>query len=124
MSPLRPDVDAVLGGWIPDYSDPQDFHQLFACANVDLGINPTNFCDAAGYDPLYASTIGTFASFTQRVTGHRTLEAQLAGPAGLMPAVPLYEPMGEFLVQKRVAGWAHHPSGLVDFEKASLLLVP
>lgn len=120
-SPVRAEVDAVLAGWVPDYNDPQDFHQLFTCANVDAGLNPSNYCDAAGYDPLYASTTGTFASFSTRVLGHRTLEEQLTGPAGAMPAVPLYEQTGKLLVQKHVAGWIHHPSGLVDFEKVAIL---
>jgi ABC-type oligopeptide transport system substrate-binding subunit len=121
-SPLRADVDAVLGGWTPDYLDPQDFHQLFTCANVDVGLGPSNYCDPAGYDPLYASTTGTFASFSARVGGHRSLEELLTGPSGSMPAVPLFEPMGDLLVQKHVAGFVHHPSGLVDFEKVSVLL--
>ena len=35
---LSPAALEVLQGWMPDYSDPQSFHQLFTCAGVDAGL--------------------------------------------------------------------------------------
>lgn len=122
-SPLRADVDGVLAGWAPDYSDPQDFHELFTCDAIDDGRNLANYCDPTGFDATYASTTGTFAPFASRLTGHRSLEQQLTGPDGAFPAVPLYEPVGDYLVQPYVAGFVNQPSGLVDFEKAAIKLV-
>lgn len=117
ISPVRADVDGVLQGWMADYSDPQNFHQLFACASIEAGLNPSNHCSAAwdsGYDPATS----TFTTIASRLALHRALEEQLTGPSGTMPVVPLYEAVGEYLVQKKVRGFVNHPSGRVDFEKA------
>jgi oligopeptide transport system substrate-binding protein len=121
-APVRADVDGVIAGWQPDYSDPQDFHELFTCAAIDHARNLSNYCDATGYDATYTATTGTFAPFATRVNGHRQLEDLLTGPNGAMPAVPLYEPTGDYLVQPYVAGFVVQPSGLVDFEKVSIRL--
>ena len=122
-SPVRADVDGILAGWAPDYSDPQDFHELFTCSAIDAGRNLSNYCDPTGYDATYTSTTGTFAPFATRLNGHRSLEDLLSGPNGAFPAVPLYEPVGDYLVQPYVAGFVNQPSGLVDFEKAGIKLV-
>lgn len=119
ISPTRTDVDMVLQGWIPDYSDPQSFHQLFTCANVDTGLNTSNLCSPE-YDATYASAIG--ATGGARLDAHRALEDMLTGPTGLMPAVPLYRPVGDNLVQPWVYGFRQHASGRVDFEKVAILL--
>jgi ABC-type oligopeptide transport system substrate-binding subunit len=118
FSPTRADVDMVLQGWIPDYSDPQSFHQLFTCANVDAGLNTANLC-SPDYDAQYAAAIGSTGA--ARLDAHRALEDLLTGPTGLMPAVPLYMPVGDNLVQPWVYGFAQHASGRVDFEKVAIL---
>ncbi len=118
ISPVRSDVDMVLMGWIPDYSDPQDFHQLFTCANVDAGLNPSNFC-SPDFDAAYATAIGSTGA--ARLDAHRGLEDQLTGTGGLMPAVPLYRPVGDNLIQPWVRGFRQHASGRVDFEKVAIL---
>jgi oligopeptide transport system substrate-binding protein len=122
-SPVRADVDGVLAGWAPDYSDPQDFHELFTCSAIDEGRNLSNYCDPTGYDATYTATTRTFAPFASRLTGHRSLEDQLTGPNGAFPAVPLYEPVGDYLVQPYVAGFVVNASGLANFEKAGIRLV-
>ncbi|MCW2922492.1 MAG: transporter permease [Thermoleophilia bacterium] len=119
ISPTRSDVDMVLQGWLPDYSDPQNFHQLFTCANVDAGLNTSNLCSPE-FDATYASAVNSTGG--ARLDAHRALEDLLTGPSGLMPAVPLYRPVGDNLVQTWVAGFSQHASGRVDFEKVAILL--
>lgn len=119
ISPVRADVDMVMLGWIPDYSDPQNFHQLFTCANVDAGLNMSNFCSPE-FDAIYGTAIGSTGS--ARLAAHRTLEDLLTGPSGQVPVVPLYEPVGNNLVQPWVYGFTQHASGRVDFEKVAILL--
>lgn len=118
ISPVRSDVELVLQGWMADYSDPETFHQLFTCANVDLGLNISGFCSAE-YDAAFARAVA-FAPFATRLAAHRELEQLLSGPSGAMPVAPLYEPVGEYLVQPWVRGYVHQPSGRVDFERVSI----
>jgi ABC-type oligopeptide transport system substrate-binding subunit len=117
ISPVGDGVDLVLQGWAPDHSDPQTFHQLFTCASVDAGLNIGNLC-SVDYDAAYAATTGTTGA--ARVSAHRAAEALLSSSTGLFPAVPLYEPRGEHLVQPWVRGFIQHPSGRVDFERISI----
>lgn len=119
ISPTRADVDMVLQGWIPDYSDPQNFHQLFTCGNVAAGLNTSNLCSPE-FDATYGAAIG--ATGAARLDSHRALEDMLTGPTGLMPAVPLYRPVGDNLVQPWVYGFKQYASGRVEFEKVAILL--
>jgi oligopeptide transport system substrate-binding protein len=117
ISPVGSGVDLVLQGWTPDHSDPQSLHQLFTCANIDAGLNIGNLCSVE-YDAAYAATTGTTGA--ARVSAHRAAEALLSSSTGLFPAVPLYEPRGEHLVQPWVRGFIQHPSGRVDFERITI----
>jgi oligopeptide transport system substrate-binding protein len=117
ISPVADGIDMVLQGWVPEYSDPQSFHQLFACSAITAGINASNFCSEQ-YDAALAAAAAS--SGASRIQAHRAVESLLTGPEGLMPAVPLYEPVGTLLVQPWVRGFTQHPSGLVEFEKVSL----
>jgi ABC-type oligopeptide transport system substrate-binding subunit len=118
ISPLRTDVAMVLQGWLPDYSDPQNFHQLFACMNVDAGLNTSNLC-APEYDAAFATAAAS--SGGARVSAHRAVEDLLTGPAALMPAVPLYVPTGNNLVQPWVRGFVQQVSGRTYLEQAAIL---
>lgn len=116
VAPLKAEVDAVLQGASAVYSDPQDFHRRFTCDAVETGWNLSGLCDPA-YDAVYDGATTSALPFATRMSAHRQLEELLTGPSGLMPAVPLFDPAGEYLVQPWVRGFVHHPSGLVDFER-------
>ncbi|MEO6867917.1 MAG: peptide ABC transporter substrate-binding protein, partial [Gaiellales bacterium] len=58
ISPVKPEVDVLLQGWVQDYLDGQNWYQLFTCANVDAGLNGSNFCDKE-YDELYKEALTT-----------------------------------------------------------------
>jgi oligopeptide transport system substrate-binding protein len=117
ISPVDEGVDLVLQGWQPDYSDPQSFHQLFRCDAIGMGLNVANFCSAE-YDA--AATLAASSTGAARITAIRATEQLLSGPDGLMPAVPLYAPTGDHLVQRWVDGFVQQPSGRVDFERISI----
>jgi oligopeptide transport system substrate-binding protein len=115
VAPVGDDVDLVLAGWSPDWSDPASFHQLFTCASIEAGLNLANWCDPA-YDEAWHEAVA--ATGTARLAVHARLERLLAGPEGAFPAIPLYAPVGTMLVQPWVRGFAQAPSGMVDFDAA------
>ncbi|MCB0878570.1 MAG: peptide ABC transporter substrate-binding protein [Thermoleophilia bacterium] len=118
VAPVRSEVDAVLQGWTPDYSDPQSFQQLFTCANVEQGLNLSNYC-SSDYDSAYDSA--TTTSGAARIAALQQAEQLLTSPGGAMPAVPLYEPAGDYLVQPWVSGFVQDPKGTVNFERVRIL---
>jgi ABC-type transport system substrate-binding protein len=114
LSPVGDAVDMVLAGQAPDFSDPHPFHQPLGCDAIDAGTNTSNFC-AEDFDALLATARTSVGA--ARAAAHRDAERLLTGPEGLMPAVPLYAPVGTLLVQPWVRGFRQHPSGRVDFER-------
>lgn len=116
-SPTATDVDLLLRGMATQISDPSSFHRGLTCASTASGLNSANYCSAA-LDEAYAAATA-FAPFSTRLAAHRSVEQQLTGKTGAaMPVIPLYEPTGDFLLQRWVRGYTHHPSGRVDFERA------
>ncbi|MCW2924355.1 MAG: Oligopeptide transporter, periplasmic oligopeptide-binding protein OppA [Thermoleophilia bacterium] len=116
VSPTLTDVDLLLDTRRLTFSDPAALHRAFGCAGVEGGLDPSNYCTTEGDALLGAATV--FAPFGARVQAHRDLEAQLTGPDGDMPAIPLLEGVGTLLQQRWVHGYTQHPSGRVDFERA------
>lgn len=118
-SPIGSDVELVLRSVHADRADPSFWHSMFTCPAVTLGRNPSNFC-LAGADGAIdlASTSSPFAT---RAAIHHNVELEFTGTSGAMPAVPLVEPVGEYLVQKWVRNFSIRSTGLVDFERVYLL---
>jgi ABC-type transport system substrate-binding protein len=122
ISPVDKKNDLILSGWIQDYSDAQDWYQLFTCANVVAGNNPANYCNA-GYDKIYNEALNTVDN-NARYDIYKQLEAKLTGPSGDMPAAPLYQPTNDTVVATYVkdhgSAFTLSPSGLIYYEGLSV----
>ncbi len=118
-SPIEEKVDMVLLGWAADYLDAQDWYQLWTCDAIDHGLNPSMFCNEE-YDDIYGEALKTVDQ-DARFELYQQLEAMLTGPDGEMPAVPLYQPTDDNLVQKWVKGYDIGPAGITYFDTISIL---
>ena len=114
ISPVSPKIDMLLQGWVLDYSEPYDYYQLFTCANVQTGLNDSNFCDH-GFDGALAS-LATQFDWPARLAAYRRLENRLTGPEGAMPLVPLYSPVNEALARSWVRGYAVDANGQIFWD--------
>jgi oligopeptide transport system substrate-binding protein len=117
-SPVKPEVDLSLQGWIQDYLDAQDWYQLFYSKNIPAGLNSSNY-DSPDFDKIYEEAIKTVDN-DARYDLYKELDAKLTGPDGDMPAAPLYVQSDATLVQKWVKGFELQPSGIIDWTKISV----
>lgn len=122
ISPVDKKVDVILQGWVQDYLDGQDWYQLWTCANVDKGLNASNYCSDE-YDQIYGEALKT-VNADDRFELYKQLEAKLTGPDGDMPTIPLYQPTNDTVVQTYVKqdGKAYKlaSSGLIYYDNLSL----
>lgn len=119
VSPIGEKVDLLLQGWGADYLDAQDYYQLFTCDNVDAGINGSNYCDEE-FDKLYNESLKVVDD-DARFDIYKQLEAMLTGPEGAMPAVPLYQPKDDTVVQSWVKGFNLEPSSFLWLDDVQIL---
>ena len=122
ISPVDKKNDLILQGWVQDYVDAQDWYQLFTCANVDAGLNDSNFCDPE-YDKIYDRALTTVDS-DKRFEVYKELEARLTGPDGMMPVAPIYQPTNDTIVATYVKQdgkkYQLTPSGLMYWENLAI----
>ncbi len=118
ISPIKAANDMLLQGWIVDYPDPYDWYQLFMCASVNAGLNASNYCDRS-YDAVAKPTTSSLA-WPNRIAAFQQLEQKLTGPAGSMPAVPLYQPSDRMDVNDRVLGLRVATDGMIHWDELSL----
>jgi oligopeptide transport system substrate-binding protein len=118
ISPVKPEVDMLLQGWIQDYLDAQDWYQLFYSPNIENGLNGSNY-SSDDYDKIYREAIKTVDD-DDRFELYKELEAKLTGPDGDMPAAPLYVQADATLAQPWVKGFKLIPSGMIYWEDVSI----
>ncbi|MCW2972258.1 MAG: transporter substrate-binding protein [Thermoleophilia bacterium] len=122
ISPVKSSVDLLLQGWVQDYVDAQDWYQLFTCANVDNGLNASNFCDPE-FDKTYDEALTTVDA-DKRYEVYKRLEAELTGPDGKMPVAPIYQPTNDTIVATYVkqGGKKYEltPAGLMYWDDISI----
>jgi len=115
-SPVDPSVNMILLGWGADYLDPYDYYQLFATPSIDKTINASNYSNPE-FDKLWVES-GKTIDKDARFDIDKQMEGMLTGPDGGMPAVPLYQPTDNSLLQKWVKGIEFTPSSLLFLDDA------
>jgi len=115
-SPVDPSLNMVLLGWGADYLDPYDYYQLFATPSIDKTINTSMYSNPE-FDKKWEES-GKTIDKDARFDVDKELEGMLTGPDGDMPAVPLYQPTDNSLVQKWVKGLEFTPSSLLFLDDA------
>ncbi len=119
VSPVSAKVDILSLGWAADYLDAQNYYQLFTCDNIEQGLNSANFCDKE-YDKLYEEALTTVDQ-DARFDLYKQLEAMLTGPEGMMPAIPMYQPVDTTLVQTWVKGFKLSPSSAIYYDGIEMM---